>query len=123
MNTAATQHLRFARSLAHLLDSKFSIFGFRFGLDPVLDIIPGIGTLIPTLLSGYLIWIGIQLEVPSKVLTQMIINVIVDGILGSIPLVGLVADAFFKANEKNLKLLEEYLASMDETTPRQRIVT
>lgn len=123
MNTAATHHLFFARSLTHLLDSRFSLFGFRFGLDPVLDLIPGIGTIVPTLLSGYLIWIGIQLEVPSKLLTQMIINVIVDGILGSIPVVGLVADAFFKANEKNLKILEEHLQNVDDRPPTKRIIT
>ncbi|MBP9699766.1 DUF4112 domain-containing protein [Candidatus Woesebacteria bacterium] len=123
MKTAATTHLRFARSLTHLLDSRFSLFGFRFGLDPILDIIPGIGTLVPTLLSGYLIWIGIQLEMPSKLLTQMIINVIVDGILGSIPVVGLVADAFFKANEKNLKILETYLDGSNDPRSTERIVT
>lgn len=123
MNPVATTHLKFARSLTYILDSRFSILGFRFGLDPILDLIPGIGTLVPTILSGYLIWIGIQLEVPSKLLTQMIINVIVDGILGGIPVVGLVADALFKANEKNLKILEAHVSSGNSSQPTKRIIT
>lgn len=123
MNPVATKHLQFARTLTYFLDSRFSILGFRFGLDPILDLIPGIGTVVPTVLSGYLIWIGIQVELPGKLLTQMIINVIVDGILGSIPVVGLVADAFFKANEKNLKILEAHVQRDAQDKPTKRIVT
>ncbi len=123
MNPVATKHLQFARTLTYFLDSRFSILGFRFGLDPILDLIPGIGTVVPTVLSGYLIWIGIQVELPGKLLTQMIINVIVDGILGSIPVVGLVADAFFKANEENLKILEAHVQRDAQDKPTKRIVT
>lgn len=102
-------HLQTARNLAKLLDSQFSILGFRFGLDPLFDIIPGVGTLIPTALSLYIIWIGFEMQLPSHLLLRMLINLFADGIIGSIPVLGVVVDAIFKANNSNLAIIEAYL--------------
>ena len=102
------KNLKSARQFARLMDSRFSIFGFRFGLDSILGLIPGAGDVIGMLLSLYLIWIGIQMKIPSEKLIQMILNIAIDTTLGSVPILGDVADFIYKANTKNLRILEEY---------------
>jgi hypothetical protein len=99
-------HLRSARILANLMDAQFKLFGFRFGLDPILGIIPGFGDLLSLGLSAYIVWIGVQMGLPTAKLAQMISNIIFDFLLGSIPVVGDLFDVTFKANLKNLSILE-----------------
>jgi len=102
------KHYLFARSLANLLDSKFKLGKYSFGLDPLLDFIPGLGTVISFLLSLYIVWVGIQMKVPQKEIRRMIFNVVVDFILGLIPIIGYVGDFFYKANIRNVAILERY---------------
>ncbi len=102
------EHLKLARALSKLLDSQFSIFGFHFGLDPVFDLIPAIGTLVPTFLSLYVVWIGYTCGLPRILIARMIFNCLVDGTIGSVPIIGTIADAVFKANEKNMKIIDTY---------------
>lgn len=102
------KHYYFAKILTKLLDTQFSIGKFRFGIDPLLDFIPGIGDILALLLSLYIIWVAKEMKVPKNVIFQMVKNVTVDFVLGLIPLVGYVADFFYKANVSNLKLLEKY---------------
>lgn len=109
MKFSHDEHLRTARAVAKLLDSQFGIGSFRFGLDPILAIIPGIGSALPMFLSFYILWIALQAEAPTRVLLPMIFNIFVDFVIGSIPLVGVIGDAFFKSNIKNLTILERFL--------------
>ncbi|MEX2015297.1 MAG: DUF4112 domain-containing protein [Candidatus Hydrogenedentales bacterium] len=99
--------LRQVRALADLLDSKFAIPGtnFRFGLDPILGLIPGVGDAVSMALSAYIISQAQRLGLPRHVMARMVLNVLIDGLIGSIPLVGDVFDVLFKANRRNLKLL------------------
>ena len=99
--------LRQIRTLSDLLDSKFAIPGtnFRFGLDPIIGLIPGVGDAVTLAFSAYIIAQAQRLGVPRHVMARMVLNVIIDGLLGSIPLVGDVFDVLFKANRRNLKLL------------------
>lgn len=101
-------HIRFAKNLVHLLDTKFRIFGLRFGIDPLLDAIPGIGTLIGAVTSCYLYWIAYKLCVPRIVYIKMTWNIMADFILGLIPVIGIVFDSFYKSNVKNFVLIETY---------------
>lgn len=117
MHMTIKQHLSTARWLAELLDSKFSIFGFQFGLDPILSVVPAFGTVVPTVLSFYLLWIGFQINLPKHKLGYMIVLVAVDGAIGGIPLVGFLADAVLKANNRNLATLEKHLASKSPEEP------
>lgn len=102
------KHFIFAKTLARLLDTKFSIGKFKFGIDPLLDFIPGLGTVISLLLSLYIVWVGIYMKVPQREIGHMITNVIVDFILGLLPVLGWAGDFFFKANIRNVKILEKY---------------
>lgn len=101
-------HLRTAQALASLLDARFSLFGIKFGLDPLLDLIPWLGDGIGLLLSLYLIWIGIKMRIPREEIMRMVFNVIVDFLIGLVPFLGFVGDIFYKANMKNVKILKRY---------------
>lgn len=102
------EHLKFARSLSKLLDSQFKIGKFSFGLDPILGLFPGFGDLVSLGLSGYIVWIGIQLKLPPERIVQMIGNLALDFLVGLIPVIGDIADFAIKSNIKNLKILEKY---------------
>ena len=99
--------LRQIRTLSDLLDSKFAIPGtnFRFGIDPIIGLIPGVGDAVTVAFSAYILSQAQRLGLPRHVMARMVFNVLIDALLGSIPLVGDVFDVLFKANRRNLKLL------------------
>jgi len=107
MRTLA-DHMAFARKLTRLLDLRFSVFGFRFGIDPLLDLIPGFGNAATTITSLYLFWLGYRLRVPNHVYLKMLVNIGIDYILGSVPVLGIVGDALYRSNVRNLALLDLY---------------
>ena len=98
------------RSLAKLMDAQFKIPGtnFRFGLDGLLGLIPGAGDLSTFAVSGYMVMILAQNGASGFVLARMVLNILIDAIFGSIPLLGDIFDVFFKANIRNIKLMEEH---------------
>lgn len=96
------------RRLARLLDSKFSIGNFRFGLDPILGLIPGVGDFISLILSGGFLAMAARHGASKKLLILMALNVLADAVIGSIPVLGQIFDFFFKANNMNVRLLEKY---------------
>ena len=100
---------QFAKRLTRLMDTQFSFLGIRFGLDPILDFIPFFGDFIGTIVSFYLFLLAYKLKVPIVVYLQMLGNIIIDSILGLIPLAGIVFDAYYRSNIKNLAILEKYL--------------
>jgi hypothetical protein len=102
-------HLVFAKNLAILLDNRFKIFGLRFGLDPILDIVPGLGDIIGALLSLYLIFIAKKLRIPEEKIAIMWRHIIIDFLIGLIPGIGVIGDIFYKSNLKNLQIIEKNL--------------
>ena len=98
-------------ALAHLLDSAFLIPGTnqRVGIDAILGFVPVVGDLISTALSSYIIWEARQLGLPRWKIARMIGNVAVDTAVGAIPVAGDAFDLFFKANERNLRIINEHL--------------
>ena len=98
------------RHLARLLDSRFRIPGtqIRFGVEPVLGIVPGIGDAAGLALSSYVILQAIGLGARGATVARMVVNVAVDAVVGSIPLIGSVFDVWFKANTRNVGLLERH---------------
>lgn len=99
--------------LAKLMDSAFFIPGLnrRVGLDAVIGLVPGVGDAISAALASYIIWEARQLGLPGWKIARMIGNVAVDTALGAIPLAGDVFDVFFKANERNLRIIHEHLGT------------
>ena len=104
--------LHIASLLANLLDNKFNLFGFRFGVSAVIDLIPGLGDILDALLSFYIVWIAIQIHIPKTKTVEMIWNILFSFLIGLIPLVGDAVYVFYKPNLRNLKILK----SFDNTT-------
>ncbi len=105
--------LKRLRSISNLLDNAIAIPGtnYRVGIDPILGLIPGGGDTISAFLSAYIVLEAAQLGVPREALMRMVYNIILDAVLGSVPVVGDLFDATWKANVKNIALLESHLAS------------
>ncbi|HEU6443327.1 MAG TPA: DUF4112 domain-containing protein [Microvirga sp.] len=99
--------------MAKLMDSAFVIPGLnrRVGFDAVLGLVPGVGDAISAALASYIIWEARQLGLPRWKIARMIGNVAVDMALGSIPLAGDVFDVFFRANERNLRIIHDHLGT------------
>jgi hypothetical protein len=102
--------LAWLRTWAVLLDAKFRIPGteIRFGIDPLLALIPGIGDLASPVFATLLIVQGLRQRVPKIILVRMLGNALVDALIGVVPIAGPVGDIFWKANVRNLALLERY---------------
>lgn len=119
MKVTNTAHLK---RLAEFLDTQFAgPFGLRIGWDGILSLFPGIGPAITTALSGIVILQGIQLGAPLSVVARMILNVLIDNGIGSIPLFGWIGDFFWKSNTRNVAILEAYLVSPAPVTRDSKI--
>ena len=106
MRTTAS-HVALARKLTRILDTRFSVFGIKFGIDPLFNIIPGFGSFIGAALSCYLFWIAYRLKASHHVHLRMAGNIVLDYFLGLIPFAGIVADLFYRSNIKNFALVEK----------------
>ena len=99
------------RRVARLQDEAIRVPGtdFRFGLDPVLGLLPVAGDTLSAVISLYPIVEAARLGAPKRTLAAMLTLVAVDAVIGSIPVVGSVFDAVWKANVWNVRLLERHV--------------
>lgn len=97
--------------LARLLDSQFRVPGtqFRFGLDSIIGLIPGIGDALTGGLGLYIVNRARQEGAPGFMIVRMLSNLLIDTILGAIPVIGDLFDFGFKANAKNARMLQKHL--------------
>ena len=107
-----------ARLLANWLDARFSFMGIRFGLDSLVGLIPVVGDSLTAIASLYPIWVAERHGLGKAVQTRMAFNVLVDWLPGMLPIVGDVIDVAYKANLRNLKLLE---AAAERKRRRERV--
>lgn len=109
-NSPMDKDFEFIEKLAVLMDSKYTVPGtnFKFGLDPILNFIPFLGEAVSFTISGALVTIMAKNGASGKTVVKMIINILVDLIIGSIPFFGKIGDFFFKANKRNLILLKSH---------------
>jgi hypothetical protein len=107
----AQAQLAGVRRVSTLLDSAVTIprTRIRIGLDPILGVIPGVGDIVPTAASAYIVAQAAALGVPRVTLLRMCLNLAVDAVVGSIPLVGDAFDVVWRANDRNVRLLESRL--------------
>lgn len=96
--------------ISRLMDSQFRLPGtdFRFGLDPIINLVPVLGDVSGFVISSALLLSMVKHGVSRKVVIVMVLNILVDAIIGGIPLIGQIFDFYFKANSRNLKLLKEH---------------
>ena len=107
--------LRKIRKIAKLLDTAIGIPGtkFRIGLDPILGLIPGGGDLITAGISAYMIYLATSFGLERKELNKMIANIAIETTIGFVPIAGDIFDAYFKANIRNLEILENHIAKSE----------
>jgi hypothetical protein len=119
LSSLQSQRLDALRRFARLLDSAFVVPGttYRVGLDPVLGLVPGIGDLVSPLFALGILWQARDLGVPRVVQIRMIVNVMIDGLLGAVPLVGDLFDFAWKANSRDMALLEQHAAREQPASP------
>jgi hypothetical protein len=98
------------RTLTRVLDELVPIpgTGLRIGLDPVLGLMPGAGDAAGAVLSAYALVVAVRLGAPAPVLLRMTGNIAVDAVFGGVPFLGDLFDFGWRANRRNLALLERY---------------
>lgn len=109
--------------LASLMDTVFVIPGtkIRFGLDSIIDLIPGVGDAVGALIGVVMVARGSHLGVPKIVLARMVANVLLNTIVGAIPFLGAVLTVFFRSNAKNYELLRRHAHGQRKSTARDWI--
>jgi hypothetical protein len=114
-----SKEIEWAERLVSLMDDKFKIpfINFSFGLDPLIGLIPVIGDLVSLAISGLILKGLIRSGMPKRLITKMIVNLLLDFLIGEIPVIGDVWDFFNKANRKNLKLAKEHFAAKHDSVP------
>ena len=95
--------------LGWLMDDLFRVpvLGWRFGLDALIGLVPGLGDTTTSLVSFYILAAAVRYKVPKVTLLRMGLNIGIDYLFGSLPFVGDLADAWWKSNQKNLDLLRK----------------
>lgn len=118
LGTRVARATRFAR----VLDTALRIPGtrIRFGLDPILGLVPGLGDAIAALLGGYLVWTAVRVGAPRLIIGRMLANIAVDAIVGAVPVAGTVFDVAFKAHRRNARMLQDWSEQPAAIEARER---
>ncbi|MBS0152474.1 MAG: DUF4112 domain-containing protein [Nitrospira sp.] len=104
--------------LAKVLDTSIRIPGtsWSIGLDPLLGLIPGIGDVIANLIGTIILGIGTRLQIPRIVLTRMSLNLLINGTVGAVPVIGDLFSVWFRSHARNAALLREAAQKPDRET-------
>ncbi len=107
---ARNRNLELLRRWARLLDSAFHLPGtrIRFGLDAIIGLVPGLGDLTTPVFAVLLLLHAMRMRLPAVVQARMVLNAALDMLMGLVPILGDAADIGFKANLRNLALLERH---------------
>lgn len=113
IETSIPKELEWAEKLTRLMDDQFKVpfINFRFGLDPIISLIPWAGDLVSACISVLILTALVRNGMPLLLIGKMVANILFDLLIGGIPVLGSVADFFFKANRRNLELAKEYFES------------
>jgi hypothetical protein len=110
------------RSLTRLMDQAFGVPGtkWRFGLDALFGLVPGLGDVAGGVIAVYALHVARQLRAPGVIQLHMLTNIAIDASVGTIPIIGDLFDFVFKAQTRNLALLDEWLQTPHATTKRSK---
>ena len=99
-----------ARYLAEMMDRRFTVPGtsIQIGLDPILGLIPGVGDVVANLAGSFILLVAAQAQLPKIVLVRMSLHIVLNGVIGAVPILGDVFSVWFKSNVKNVELLERF---------------
>jgi len=110
-NNTQLVKLQKLRKLSDLWDRSLNIPGttFKVGLESLVGLFPVGGDIIGFLLSLYVLYQAMQFRLPVSILFRMLLNILIDGVVGSVPILGDIFDTTWKANTKNVNILEAYI--------------
>jgi hypothetical protein len=110
------------RTITQLSDQAFQVPGtrWRFGLDAVIGLVPGLGDIVGAVIAMFAMTVARKLNAPPVVRLHMLSNIALDALVGIVPVVGDIFDFAFKAQTRNLALLDAWLASPERTARRSR---
>lgn len=110
------------RRLARLLDSRFRIPGTQqtFGIDPILGLVPGVGDLAGLVAAALVVTRAVRLGARGWTLASMLLTMALDAIVGTVPVAGTVFDVVYKANHRNVALLERHVEDARATRAQAR---
>ena len=110
MRTTSRDNLDVLRRWAVLLDSKFAVPGtrIRFGIDALIGLVPGLGDLTAPIYTAFILGTAFRMRIPAVIQARMVLNAAIDMLVGIVPVLGDVADVAWKANLRNMALLERY---------------
>jgi hypothetical protein len=94
----------------------------RFGLDPILGLLPVGGDIVSALGAGYILFVAWRNGAPGGLIARMLVNVVLDTLAGSVPVLGDLFDAGWKANTRNVGLLEGWLRESGGADPPNRLM-
>lgn len=124
VTTRATEDMRLARLrlLSKVMDASIRVPGtdFRFGLDALVGLLPGLGDIIGAVVSGYIVFESARMGATRATLLRMLGNIGLESLAGAVPALGDLFDAAFKANVRNVRLLEAHVSDPTEVTRRSR---
>ena len=108
------------RAIARLFDQAFAVPGtrWRFGVDALFGLIPGLGDLAGAMVGVYALQVARRLRAPAAIQLHMLANIALDALVGTIPVLGDLFDFAFKAQTRNLALLDAWVGTPHETTRR-----
>ncbi len=114
--------LESVRKLAWLMDARWGAGPVRFGLESVIGLVPGAGDGVSAVTALYQVLVAARLGVPLSGLTRMLTNTGLDLVIGIVPVLGDVADTFFKAHLRNLAIIEAHIQSREQTAEPQTVI-
>lgn len=114
LNAVSPSHgdaIRRMELVARILDTAFVVPGTtqRFGIDAIIGLVPGVGDVVTTLFSSYIIWEARNLGVSRFAIARMLANLAIHASVGALPLVGDLFDAFFRVNQRNMRIVHSQL--------------
>ena len=110
--------IRRMEMMAKLLDNAFVIPGTnqRVGIDAIIGLVPGLGDIATTFLSSYVIWEARNLGVSRVAIGRMLTNLAIHASIGAVPILGDVFDAFFRVNQRNMRIVRAQLDKLTTST-------
>lgn len=119
MQSQKVYHLR---KLSTLMDSQYSgPFGYKFGLDGIIGLIPVLGDFVTTSISVYIVFQGAMLGCAPSTILRMGLNILIENLADMLPVVGNIFDFIWKSNNKNIDLIEQHLQNPQAATLRSRL--
>ena len=124
MNESDDRRLERLETVARVMDDAIEIplLRFRVGIDPILGLLPGAGDVAGAIFSGWMVVTAARMGASPATILRMLLNLGLDALAGAVPFLGDLFDVFFKANRRNLKIVQDHVVDPEGVHRRSRRV-